>query len=90
MDRRQRHSGSIHPAGQAQSKRLYRAFQPDVSHGVLDAHLFANLGQVQAITDEWLVDYNDYRPHEALSGVPPVPYMPRLTHAPNLYRPLST
>ncbi|MBR7542872.1 integrase core domain-containing protein [Pseudomonas aeruginosa] len=46
--------------------------------------------QVQAITEQWLIDYNEYRPHEALGGVPPVLYMPRLTHAPHLYRPLST
>ena len=57
---------------------------------MLDAHLFANLEQVQAITDQWLVDYNEYRPHEALGGVPPAQYTPRFTQAPNLYRPLST
>jgi putative transposase len=57
---------------------------------VLDAHLFANLEQVQAITDQWLVDYNEYRPHEALGDVPPVQYMPRITHASNFYRQLST
>lgn len=29
---------------------------------VLDAHLFANLLQVQAITHRWLIDCNEYRP----------------------------
>ena len=67
-------------------ERFNRTYRTEV----LDAHLFANLEQVQAVTDQWLVDYNEYRPHEALGGVPPVQYMPRLTHAPNLYRPLST
>ncbi len=42
---------------------------------MLDAHLFANLEQVQVITDQWLVDYNEYRPHESLGGVPPVQFM---------------
>nr|WP_232468116.1 transposase family protein [Bordetella genomosp. 13] len=55
-------------------ERFNRAYRTEV----LDAHLFANLEQVQAITDQWLVDYNEYRPHEALGGVPPVLYMPRL------------
>ncbi|OZI27156.1 hypothetical protein CAL18_06375, partial [Bordetella genomosp. 7] len=57
---------------------------------VLDAHLFANLQQVQAITEQWLIDYNEYRPHESLGDVPPVQFMPRLTLAPNLYQPSST
>ncbi len=57
---------------------------------VLDAHLFANLQQMQAITEQWLIDYNEYRPHESLGGLPPVQFMPRLTPAPNLYQPLST
>ncbi|WP_225591445.1 transposase [Achromobacter aegrifaciens] len=25
--------------------------------------------QVQAITERWLVDYNEYRPHESLGGL---------------------
>ncbi|TMS59386.1 transposase, partial [Imbroritus primus] len=67
-------------------ERFNRTYRTEV----LDAHLFATLQQVQAITDQWLVDYNEYRPHEALGGIPPTQYMPRLTHAPNLYRSLST
>lgn len=57
---------------------------------VLDAHLFANLEQVQAITDRSLVVYNQYRPHESLVGLPPVQFMPRLTLAPIVYQPMST
>lgn len=90
MGRHPGHRSALHPAGQAESECLHRAFQPNVRTEVLDAHLFANLEQVQAITDQWLVDYNEYRPHEALGGIPPVQDMPRLTHAPNLYRALST
>ncbi|GAA5235832.1 hypothetical protein GCM10025795_40970 [Verticiella sediminum] len=57
---------------------------------MLDAHLFATLQQVQAITDQWLIDYNEYCPHQALGGVRPVQYMPRLIRAPTLYLSLST
>lgn len=62
-------------------ERFNRTYRTEV----LDAHLFANLQQVQAITDQWLVDYNEYRPHESLGGVPPTQFMPRLTLVPNLY-----
>ncbi|BCY20004.1 hypothetical protein OkiPb01551_29790 [Bordetella pertussis] len=37
---------------------------------MLDAHLFANLELVQAITDQWLVDYNQY-PSAQIAGRPP-------------------
>jgi len=67
-------------------ERFNRTYRTEV----LDAHLFANLEQVQAITSQWLIDYNEYRPHESLGGVPPVQFMPRLTSAPSLYRPMST
>ncbi|MGN6579384.1 MAG: integrase core domain-containing protein, partial [Bordetella sp.] len=40
--------------------------------------------------DEWLRDYNEFRPHESLGGVPPVQYLPRLTLASNVYNKLST
>ena len=43
---------------------------------VLKVHLFGNLEQVQVITDQCLVHCNEYRPHEALGGVPPVLFMP--------------
>ena len=67
-------------------ERFNRTYRTEV----LDAYLFTNLEQVQTITDQWLVDYNEYRPHEALGNIPPVQFMPRLTRVPNLYRTMST
>jgi len=37
---------------------------------------------VKVITDERLTQYNEYRPHDALGGVPPRQFMPRLTTQP--------
>lgn len=67
-------------------ERFNRTYRTEV----LDAYLFANLEQVQTITDQWLIDYNEYRPHEALGDIPPVQFMPRITQVPNLYGILST
>ena len=67
-------------------ERFNRTYRTEV----LDAYLFTNLEQVQTITDQWLIDYNEYRPHEALGNIPPLQFLPRLTRVPNLYRILST
>ena len=36
-----------------------------------DAYLFLSIQEVQAITEDWLVEYNAVRPHDALGGLPP-------------------
>jgi hypothetical protein len=45
---------------------------------VLDAHLFDALAEVQAIADDQLANCNAYRPHESLSNVSPMQFMPRV------------
>ena len=39
---------------------------------VLSAYLFDDLDQVREITWEWMREYNEERPHDALGKVPPV------------------
>ncbi|MBN3342775.1 IS3 family transposase [Pectobacterium brasiliense] len=67
-------------------ERFNRTYRTEV----LDAHLFANIEQVQAITDQWLMDYNEYRPHESLGGLPPVLFMHRSIPVPDFYQTMST
>jgi len=67
-------------------ERFNRTYRTEV----LDAHLFVNLEQVIVITEQWLIDYNEYRPHDALTGLPPKLFMPRVTEAQILYQNLST
>ena len=45
--------------------RLYR-------EAVLDAYLFFDLYQVKQLTSEWMEEYNQRRPHEALNNLTPV------------------
>jgi putative transposase len=44
---------------------------------VLNAYVFESVDQVQRITEDWLVEYNEQRPHDSLGRVPPLTYMPR-------------
>lgn len=51
-------------------ERLNRTYREDV----LDAYLFNNIKQVRAISEEWVVDYNAYHPHQSLQGYSPIGY----------------
>ena len=44
--------------------RLYR-------EAVLDAYLFFDLYQVKQLTEEWMIEYNERRPHESLNNLTP-------------------
>ncbi|WP_428506805.1 IS3 family transposase [Roseateles sp.] len=62
------------PNQSAYIERFNRTFRTEV----LDAYLFNSIEQVQTIADDWLTQYNEYRPHDVLGGVPPKQFMPRL------------
>jgi len=44
--------------------RLYR-------EAVLDAYVFFDLEQVRELTQEWIEEYNQRRPHESLENLTP-------------------
>lgn len=56
-------------------KRFNRTFREEV----LDQHLFARLEDVRDAAHWWMIDYNEIRPHDSLSGMSPVEY--RTAHA---------
>jgi len=55
------------PKQNAYIERFNRTFRTEGP----DAYLFSSIEQVQAIADVWLTPYNEYRPHDALGGIPP-------------------
>ncbi len=54
-------------------ERCNRSFRNEV----LDAWLFNAVSQVQQAADEWLYDYNEFRPHDSLNKLIPIEFRPR-------------
>jgi putative transposase len=67
----------IQPGKPAQNAFIER-FNRTYREAVLDTFLFDTVAEAQAITEDWLDDYNSIRPHEALGGVPPYRYVQEL------------
>ena len=55
------------PNQNAYIERFNRTYRSEV----LNAYLFETLGDVRRVTDRWLVEYNEERPHDALGRTPP-------------------
>jgi putative transposase len=55
------------PTQNAYIERFNRSFR----HEVLQAHLFGSLEEVREHAWDWLVRYNEERPHAALGNLPP-------------------
>jgi putative transposase len=63
----------IQPGKPAQNAYIER-FNRTYREAVLDAYLFHSVAEAQAITEDWLEEYNAIRPHAALGNVPPYQY----------------
>ena len=55
-------------------ERFNRSFREEV----LNAWLFGTVTEAQQAADDWLTDYNEFRPHESLGNVPPAVFKPRV------------
>ena len=52
-------------------ERFNRTYRTEV----LDMYIFNELKEVQEITDNWVIEYNEERPHESLGNLTPKEYL---------------
>ena len=56
------------------SRTTPRKFNKTFRDAVLDSYIFETLDEVRNVTEDFIYDYNNHRPHDSLGGMPPVKY----------------
>jgi len=59
------------PSQNGYIERSNRSYREEV----LSAYLCESLEQVKELTDQWIWDYNNVRPHDSLMNLPPVKFL---------------
>jgi putative transposase len=63
--------------GKPDQNAFVERFNKTYRQEVLDAYLFASLSKVRDISEMWIHEYNEERPHDSLGRQPPLTFMPR-------------
>lgn len=70
----------IQPGKPTQNSYIER-FNRMYREAVLDAYLFFDLDQVKQLTEEWMEEYNERRPHESLNNMTPLEWREHLANS---------
>jgi putative transposase len=62
------------PKGSPQQNAIVERFNRTYREDVLDANVFCSVEHAQQLTDNWLIEYNTVREHEALGYQTPLSY----------------
>jgi putative transposase len=63
--------------GKPDQNAFIERFNKTYREEVLNAYVFESVEQVREITEIWLHEYNEERPHDSIGRVPPLTFMPR-------------
>ncbi len=66
----------IRPGKPTENARVER-FNGSMRRELLNSHIFTSLKDVREKVYEWMFDYNNHRPHEALGNLSPIKFLKR-------------
>lgn len=77
------HGIAIHyiQPGKPNQNAFIERYNRTLRHEMLDLYLFETLDEVREAAHQFLIDYNEHRPHDSLNGIPPSVFRERLLTA---------